>query len=310
MSEKYGRAASTNEALQHLATNQGRASPVRSSKFSSSMKQNVRREEHPWRNRRSKAASLSIKNFDYEDLPQVEEKTEGKLSTIISSSENVTDVISGILDGESSEAYSQKLLQLGDCNLALETPLILALMAKSLTHSTLLIARESAELFFCSLSNQSAYQLIYDEGALDGDFQRQIRQIISLLRKFSMVDYHFTEAKDGYEIKVKKSNEEPRFIISRKVAEHPSHALFTRHVGYGSQATISRVQTFSRDAKVLEICLITVRILRYVFVFLLLASNFYLDVRVLTSQSKMSKRHYAKRPSVKIGPSLKSGENI
>ena len=262
MSEKYGRAASTNEALQHLATNQGRASPVRSSKFSSSMKQNIRRVEHPWRTRRNKAATLNIRNFDYEDLPEIEEKTEDEISKIIDSSENVTDVTNGVLDGKSSEAYSQKLMQLGDCNLALETPLILALMAKSITHSTLLIARESAELFFCSLSNQSAHQLIFDDGIIDGDFQQKMRRILSLLRKFSMIEYHFTEARDGYEIKVKKSNDEPRFIISRKVAEHPSHALFTRHVGYGSQATISRVQTFSRDAKVLEICLITVRILR------------------------------------------------
>ena len=97
------------------------------------------------------------------------------------------DVNQSIL-GDCANDYTHKLIQLGDCNLLLETPLYLALEKKSLTQSVLLIVRESAELYFSSLSNQSAYQLIYDVGLIDQTFQKQIQSLILLLRKLSLVE--------------------------------------------------------------------------------------------------------------------------
>ena len=128
-----------------------------------------------------------IKNFDYDDLPSVSEKSFDELSNIIKSAKSPSDVNQSIL-GDCENDYAQKLIQLGDCNLTLETPLYLALDRKSLTQSVLLIVRESAELYFSSLSNQSAHQLIYDVGLIDQTFQVQIQSLISLLRKFSLVE--------------------------------------------------------------------------------------------------------------------------
>ena len=173
--------------------------------------------------RTKKNPTLSIQNFDFSSLPKVKILELENIKRIIVAAGNIEEGSSQILEAaeyrDGLDAFYRELLTLADCNLRLETPLILSILEKNLTLTVLLLCRPQAELDFCSISNDSARKLIFD--GYD-QFHYDIQDLLAgneYLAKFEEIQYHFGNHKPtGFEIRIDSN----KFRIKRKVSEHLS----------------------------------------------------------------------------------------
>ena len=165
---------------------------------------------------------LSIPDFDFSSIPNLKVLDHTKLKALIEKSDSIEETSIAILKEaeypESLDVFYTELASLGDCNLRLETPLILSIINEHLALAILLICRPQAELDFCSISNESARKLIFSKTK---KFHFDIQDLLDekILGKFEEIQYHFGNHKPtGFDIRI----DDNKLRIKRKVSEHVS----------------------------------------------------------------------------------------